>query len=361
MGRTIDYEQARAQLVEAFESAENDYRAGESIDVSPRTRESTKKLFESKTQAFREALVGCCLGRLSDPDIDIRLPYMNQGKDAYNGRTLDEKVVNPFLREREIPISTNPFLSSLRRNVSLVPETAKGLRDKEAFFAMLSFIEELRRSDQEGVRKLLRILLSEFVALRDRSAITLSHVKRLSMEQHGVFLDRLLTTPSGGLLPVILTVAAFKALAATYELPWIVDWQGINVADAARGAGGDITVSKDGQTVISVEVTERPIDQPRVRSTYTTKILPYRIDDYFFFYSQATPEDEAQAIAKTYFASGHEINFVSIREWILTILTTLGTSGRSTFTEITIELLEQREIPAAIKVAWNDHLRAVVI
>jgi len=48
-------------------------------------------------------LIGCALARLHDDEIDITKPYMNQGDDAFNGRTLDERVVNPFLQENEIP------------------------------------------------------------------------------------------------------------------------------------------------------------------------------------------------------------------------------------------------------------------
>ena len=149
------------------------------------------------------------------PPINIRLPYMNQSDNAYNGRTLDETVVNPFLYEREIPSSKGPFLSALRRNISFVPETAKGLRDKEAFGAMLSAIDDLTDGDDSDTQALFRRLLFEFVALRDRSMIALSHVNRLSMEQYGALIDDLLATPSGGLLPVILSVATFSAIART--------------------------------------------------------------------------------------------------------------------------------------------------
>lgn len=360
MGRTIDYDKAREALAANFDLAERDFREGDPIAVSERAQTAFKTLFESKTQAFREAIVGCCLARILDSKIDIRLPYMNQGDNAYNGRTLDETVVNPFLFEREVPSSKNPFLSALRRNISFVPDTAKGLRDKEAFSAMLYLIEELKEGDDDNAQALFRRLLFEFISLRDRSTIVLSHVNRLSMAQYRTLLDALLATPSGGLLPVILSVATFMAIAQTYDLPWQIEWQGINVADAAKGAGGDITVLRDGKTVISIEVTERPIDKARVRSTFATKISPQSIDDYLFFFATAAPTDEARESAKAYFAAGHEINFVSIRDWILTVLTTLGTNGRAIFTEKVIELLDQKDVPAVLKVAWNDHIRTVI-
>jgi hypothetical protein len=360
MGRTIDYEVAREELTAAFELAEEDFREGRRVDVPEVVKTATAVLFDSNTQAFREAAIGCCLARIIDPHVDIRLPYMNQGDDAYNGRTLDENVVNPFLKEREIPSSKGPFLSVFRRNIGFVPETAKGLRDRDAFGAMLAVIDALLATDQNGVRTYLRYLLTAFVDLRDRSKITLSRINRLSIDQYSTLMSSLLATPSGGLIPVLLAVATFNAIRETYALPWEIEFQGINVADAASGAGGDITVKRDGQIIISVEVTERPIDNARVRSTFATKISPNSIDDYLFFYSAAQPTEEARAAARAYFAQGHEINFVAIKDWIMTILTTLGAKGRVVFTDSIINLLDQKDVPAAIKVAWNDNVRAIV-
>lgn len=85
----------------------------------------------------------------------------------------------------------------------------------------------------------------------------------------------MLTTPSGGLIPVLLAVSAFSAIRDTYLLPWDIRWQGINVADSPSGAGGDITINREGKTVISIEVTERVIDKARVVSTFNTKISPH--------------------------------------------------------------------------------------
>src|SRR5690606_15455230 len=106
--------------------------------------------------------------------------------------------------------------------------------------------------------------------------------------------------------------------------------------------------------------TERTIDEDRVRSTFRTKIAPNAIDDYLFFFSASHPTDEARARARAYFAQGHEINFVPIRDWILTVLSTLGAEGRVTFTSSVIALIDAQEVPAALKVAWNEHVRAIL-
>lgn len=357
MARQIDYDAARVILQEQFDLAEVDFRENQRVDVPELVATSVKVLFDSKTQAYREALVGCCLARLIDPKIEITKPYVNQGDDAYNGRTLDEKVVNPFLHEREVPSSKNPFLSALRRNISFTPETAKGLRDKQAFEGMLAFIDALKAAEDAEATAYLRYLLGAFVSLRNASKITVSKINRVSVEQYDKLIGALLSTPSGGLLPVLLAVAVFEAIKQTYDLPWTIEFQGINVADSQKGVGGDITIFRDGAVVLSVEVTEREIDKARLRSTFVTKIAPHGIDDYLFFFSAAQPTEEARTAAKSYFAQGHEINFAPVGEWILTVLTTLGAKGRATFTEVFIGLLEAKDVPAALKVAWNDNVR----
>jgi len=102
-GPSVDLQACRNILVKVFEEALKDSKKDEIVKVPKIVESAGKILFESKTQAFREALIGCALARLHDDEIDITKPYMNQGDDAFNGRTLDERVVNPFLQENEIP------------------------------------------------------------------------------------------------------------------------------------------------------------------------------------------------------------------------------------------------------------------
>jgi hypothetical protein len=309
MGRALNYQEARRYLERTFVEAEEHFREDRVVHVPKVVESAADILFRSNTQAFREALLGCVLARILDDEIDVRKPYTTQGDDAFNGRTLDERVINPFLHEKEIPCSKGPYLAAFRRNISFIPETGRGLRDKEAYAAMLAFLEQLEAADEDEAKSYLRFLLISFIGLRERSNIVLSRINRLSVEQYGLLLEAMLRTPSGGLLPVLLAVATFKAMKDFYGLPWDIQWQGINVADAARGAGGDITIFRDGRIVIAVEVTERVIDADRIRSTFRTKISPNALDDYLFFYAGTDPTEQARASARAYFAQGHEINF----------------------------------------------------
>ncbi len=360
MGRKLNLEQAKTVLDREYESAEDAFREGNEFIVRDELAEATDRIFKSKTQAYREALIGCALARILDPAIDIRLPYMNQGSDAFNGRTLDERVVNPFLRDHSIPSSTGPYLSAIRRNVSFVPETL-GQKDRQAYEQFLAFITRLEVADEEDARQYLRYLLYHFIQLREASDIALQDIRKLSVEQYDRLIAGLLSVPSGGWLPMLLAVATFITISDCFDLKWRVDWKGINVADRAKGEGGDISVFRNDRLLFSIEVTEREINRARVVSTFKTKISPAGIDDYIFFYSATPPTDEARDAARQYFAQGHDVNLIPVKDWIITTLSTIGPKCRRTFTERFMELLGSKGVPAALRVAWNDQLDKLIV
>ncbi|MCA9469653.1 MAG: restriction endonuclease, SacI family [Nitrospira sp.] len=359
MGRSIDYDVAKEILEQEFQKAEEQYLKGSTITVPSIIEDTTQILFSSATQAFREALIGCILARIIDSEIDIRHPYMNQGENAFNGRTLDEKVVNPFLHDKMIPCSKGPYLSALRRNVSFNEETSKGLRDKDAFRALLTYLKEIEENDEGSSRLYLQHLLKNFIQIREASHIELAHIQRLSLEQFGILIGGMLQIPSGGLLPVLLSVAMFQTIKDCFGLKWKIEWQGINVSDKASGVGGDITIIEKSDVILAVEITERPIDRSRVVSTFNTKIAPHGINDYLFFFASANPTEEARDAARQYFAQGHDISFLPVQDWLIHSLGTIGPKCRSQFTGNFLRLLGEQTIPANLKLAWNDRVKAL--
>ncbi|MHB8486311.1 MAG: hypothetical protein ACYDCM_11395 [Candidatus Acidiferrales bacterium] len=66
--------------------------------------------------------------------------------------------------------------------------------------------------------------------------------------------------------------------------------------------------------------------------------------------------DEVMQQARQYFAQEHEINFLEIKDWILVILATIGKEGRSAFNAEITEGLNEPDMPAALKVAWNKQI-----
>lgn len=357
----IDYDAARKLLDEVFGQAENDLLQGLPPSVDDRLRVACGELFGSRTQAYREVLLGCLIARIQDKKINIRHPYVEQGRNAFSGRSLDERVINSFLHEKRIPSSRGPYLSVFRRSVRFDETIRAGLRDKAAYSSFLGAVGYLESTSRKGeLLKFLRYLLYRFAELREQATIPLSRLQRMSLTQYDGLISGLLGTPSGGRFPVLLVAATFSAIKEFFGLDWRVTYQGINVADAASGAGGDITITSAGQTLMAAEVTERPVDKSRVVATFNTKIAPTGIEDYLFFVRLSGVAPEAKQQAHQYFAQGHEVNFLEIKDWILMSLATMGKRGRATFNSILLGLLDASDIPRTLKVAWNEQVTKIV-
>lgn len=358
---SLDYQTANQLLNEEYLEAEVLFLEKKPLPgIGTNLVEATDALFESGTQAFREALLGCVLAKLLNPEVDVRYPYVSLNENAYSGRSLDERVINPFLQDHQIPSSKGPYLSVFRRSVAFLPETGEGLRDRKGYQALLRLIEHVRTADVQRLKDFLRYLLFRFIMLRETSSVSLSRVHRLSLTQYESLIDGLLKVPSGGLLPVLLSVAMFETMQQCLGLEWEIDWQGINVADLPSGAGGDIVIRRQGIVFLVLEITERQIDRSRVVSTFNTKISPQGIEDYLFFFSSAPPSEEAYIVARQYFAQGHDISFLSVKEWLVNSLGTVGAKCRRAFTDTFLKLLESSNVPVAIRVAWNEQIKALL-
>ena len=161
------------------------------------------------------------------------------------------------------------------------------------------------------------------------------------------------------MLLVVATFAAIAAIKDYFALDWHIESQGINVADAASGAGGDVTISRGNQTIMAAEVTERPVDLNRVVTTFQTKIAPNGIEDYLFFVRPNAPTSDAETQARQHFAQGHEVNFLVISDWIFMVLATIGTQGRAMFVRTLLGLFDSSDVPATLKVAWNEQVQRI--
>lgn len=356
----INYDVARELLGAHFSTVEKDVLTGEPpYPIPEHVDAACRRLFQSNTQAYRETLLGCAVARVLDNSVNIRRIYVNQGEGAYNGRSLDEKAVNPFLQGNRIPSSKGPYLSCFRRSVSLNEATRDGLRDKAGYDALLTCAEHLEGTDDSDEQHgFLRHLLYRFAELREQSNVPLNRVNRFSLQQYGSLMERLLSTPSGGRFPLFVIVAAFKAVKERFGAMWEVQWQGINVADSQTGAGGDVNLVEGEAVVLSAEITERVVGRERIVSTFNTKIGPAGIRDYLFFVLEP-PDTDAATQSYQYFAQGHDVNFAVIRDWIVMTLATIGAEGRAVFNRELLELLGGHDVPQALKVAWNNHVNHV--
>ncbi len=361
MPHKIKTSEALAVLDQAFALAEDDFREGIAVSVPAATIAATGRLFSSITQAYREALVGCAVARIINKDIDIRLPATDSGNNAFSGRSLGENAVAPFLRDRAIPIlASSPYLSALRGGARFMKDGEPRIQsDQGGFDALVAVVDYLRELDDGLAREYLRYLLRRFIELRESGNIPLKKIAKPNLQQLGRLIDGMLTVKSGGRIPAMLATAMFQTIGECHALGWHVEFQGINVADKASGAVGDISIRKSGILILGVEVTERPINQTRVTSTFEDKVSPSGLADYLFI-TTVKPDDGALAAARSYTGVGHEMNFVILSNWLHDNLSVVGPACRSLFQSRMIDLLGTGGIPAELKVAWNARMDQVL-
>jgi len=315
MAHAVDPRLARALLMGALSSAEHAFQQGRPPPAaSAEIAGLTERLFTSSTQAYREALVGCVVARCVNERINIRHPATETSTDAFSGRSLADQVVTPFLQENAIPVSKSPYLSALRGGARFeVGGEPRIQRDAEGFAALVSIVDHMAETGQKEANDYLIFLVHRFVVLREASRIELRRIAKSNLQQLGNLITGLLSVKSGGRLPALLATAMFQTISECHELGWDVEFQGINVADTASGAVGDITVKKDRAIVLGVEVTERMIDRGRVNATFEQKVTPNGLEDYLFI-TTVQPDAAALTAAYNYTAVGHEINFVQLQE-----------------------------------------------
>jgi len=354
MMRIEHFPDARLLLDERLRSVQEQLITGYSFHIDTNVSDAFNVLFSSKTQAFREVLLGCIIERLFSPTTDLRLPYAGHGEASFNGRTLDERIINPFLRHHKIPCSKGPFLSVFRRSVKFDASTREGIRDKTGYDAFLYLISMLEQSDHASVTNLLDYTLYQFLQLRESSHIAVANINRISLAQWKWLIERLLKIHSGGRIPVFLSQSLLLAIKETFDLNWNIECQDINVSDKSSGAIGDITVKEESRIILAIEITERRVDAERIVSTFDTKIAPQNVQDYIFLAGTSEIEKEAYEQVQRYFSLGHEITFFEIGNWIATALSLIGSSGRSIFLWNLTEMIDAVDVPKAIKVNWNQ-------
>ena len=359
-GRPVDHHAAAELLKATLEVAQASYRDRSPINVSSEVASATERLFESKTQAYRDALVSCTVARILDPAIDIRLPATEYGENAFSSRSLADKVVTPFLQSHAIPASVSPFLSALRGGAKFMKGGQPRIqRDQQGFDAVVEIVDYLCSANQEHAKNYLAFLLRRFVQLRDESNIALRRIAKPNLEQIRSLIRGLLSIKSGGRFSAMLSIAMFQTLSDCHDLGWDVEFQGINVADKASGAAGDITIRKAGSVVLGVEVTERPVDESRVALIFDQKVSPKSLADYLFI-TTAEPSAAALAAARNYTAVGHEMNFVPLEGWLVHNLASIGPACRTLFQNKMVALLEASGVPSELKVAWNAKMDAAI-
>lgn len=273
-------------------------------------------------------LLACALAKAHQSHLDIRKPYAEIGAaDAYSGRNYDERYVDAFIKQNDLPANpTTAFLTPAFRtkNVVLTPSVNLGGKPPELYKATLDLLNAVsleRLAADDLLCEVIRILfvireenrLVLGAALTDLAAnagtVTLSSEDIVSLvQQH-------MASPRASRLPV-LAIAAIYRVAATSLGERVLTLQAHNAADSQTGATGDVEIALlDDDNVITVyemkdkRVTRNDIDNAVAKVRAARQTVAHRIQNYIFITTEVI-EDDVQVYARGLYEKTSGVEFV---------------------------------------------------
>ena len=238
-------------------------KQGISVINDKNTREKVEYVCRCiSNRAGVRLLMSCLLGKLHNPIVDPRKPYIEiGGKDCFSGRTYDERDISGFITMHRLPCnSTTAFLTPTLRNQDRALTTKVELvgRPREVYINTLQLLDDVARGRIEAETVLVetvRVLLNmrnENLARMDSLMRDLKGTKGalpLSSEAIITLIEQHLACKKSSRLPVLFVVAAYQAAGnrlGEHSLPLNAH----NAADLQTGSFGDVEICLIGDNAV---------------------------------------------------------------------------------------------------------------
>ena len=304
-------------------------------DDAGETDDEIDRLVNSKVKSIRYAVLAQMMGKIAVGHRSLLSLQAGDGRTlgAWDPRSFCSAVIVPWETDNHgvLGKSHDPYVNNPLRRPRLDAGTEQ-LRSKaewDALVAFLSPLETAPRSELEAA--FVRCLKS---AARRLSAQSFRYPIpiRASLPQMLRVLDAFVAEPSGGLRPLAVTAAMMAVLGRAFSIFASVSSQGLNEADASKGAPGDVMcMDGDGEMVLAVEVKDRALTLADVRgSTSKAKASTETLGNLLF----ATPSirndelDAIREIIETTWESGLNVSQIDILDLAKGAFVLLGEEWR---------------------------------
>ena len=267
-------------------------------------------------------LMACLLGKLEDPNVDIRKPYTEiSAKGTYSGRRYDEQFIEPFVLKHKLPTnSTTAFLTPAFRNIDRKLSTDLVLvgRPRQVYTNVLEILDLVQRGDLQA-KNVLKEIIRFLVIIKSENETRMKQLIRelrhstdilpLSSEQIVTLLQQHLSSKNASRLPVLMIAAAYlsvKDRIGETALPLQLH----NAADSQTGSIGDveITLVNDEQVITCYEMKDKRVTLVDIENA-VNKIatLKYNVDNYIFITTDIIEDEVNQFARDIYDKAGFEI------------------------------------------------------
>lgn len=268
----------------------------------------------TKNRAGVRLILACSLAKVHQPHVDIRKPYTEIGtKDAFSGRTYDEKYISTFIIENDLPCNTTTaFLTPALRNHNSVLDTNINLvgRPPIVYQAVLQLFDAVYK-DQITSESLLAETIRQLILFRNqnrnRMEQLLSNLRDsgeliLSSEQILTLMQQHLSSKGASRLPVLLVAAAYKTIGHLLH-ETISPLEAHTAADSQTKSLGDVQVIHvaDKSIMTAYEMKTRRVTQQDI-DIAIQKItqIDTSIDNYIFITTEEI-EHDVQEYAQSFY------------------------------------------------------------
>ena len=202
--------------------------------------------------------------------LEIQLLDLGGGeRGAWDARSFSVAVIVPWVAANNDVIGTSaePYASKPLRRPAFERD-APNIRNKGEWAAMYDFFAPLDDATNEELVAAFRRCLSSVARRMAGQSFRYQIPVRVSLPVMLNTLDTFLREPSGGFRALAVTTAMMGVLGEGFSLFARIESQGLNEADVASGAPGDIMCyDQDDDMALPVEVKDRNLTLSDVRSS----------------------------------------------------------------------------------------------
>jgi len=320
--------------------------------------------------SIRYALITQLLGKFADPSRDALCLQRGKIQGAkedgrWDPRSFCSSVIVPWVQAADgvLGTSSDPYVGKPLRRTRL-DDWNTPLRQKSEWEHLVGLLTSVQSANQPltteaALRRCLRSIARSYRELQ----VSFPVPQRVSLEQTIEITERFLSERSGGERPLIVADALMRTVGRVFGLFDEVFRQGINEADSASKAAGDIMCLHNNeefsfeQQVMVVEVKDRKLTLIEVNASIE-KVRERRVPALLFVVPGLDPLDE-QAIrqrAKEEWALGTNIYFSQLHELMRVAFVFAGERARTQFLQEVGAGINKLTVQPTLRVVWSNLL-----
>ena len=342
------------------------------LDESTGTDPDFDWIFQSNSVSMRYSVLTQLLGKHADGGRDALCLQLGEAVGAaesgrWEPRGFCGSVVVPWVQRTDNALGTSqdPYVSNPLRRARLDDWSAT-LREQDKWQRIVAILDDVQRQDDSEVtERALRRCLASIARQYRKINVSYAVPTRISMSDTLSVIREFLDAPSGGESPMIVAVSLMRILGRRLSLFSGVRRQGVNEADSATGAPGDILCfreAEDGaeELVLAIEVKEGAVSLVEINATID-KARHTRITEVMFAAPGRRPDDEVaieERVVKAW-AAGTNVYEISLIDIARVALTLVGEAERPVLLNEIGKEINERALHPRMRTMWAGILSSI--